>query len=289
MTTTTDEDVELAVRHVLDTEPPTDSVTDRVALQRYSGVAVVTLTHPQARNALNLASWIRLRSLFDRLAGDRSLRAVVLRGAGDKAFAAGADIKEFPDTRMSAGDAAHYNDNVAGALRALTAIPIPVIAAIRGLAVGGGCELSTACDVRIATTDAKFGIPVGKLGVILGLTEADSCTRLMGPANLKYLLFSGELIDAEEAVRWGLVQRLVRPDELSEATAKLVAQICRQSPTTMRASKVIVNMHGRALTAADTDMLTSLSIAAYEGNDRKEGVAAFTEGRPLRFDQRQVR
>ncbi|COX27533.1 enoyl-CoA hydratase [Mycobacterium tuberculosis] len=103
---------------------------------------------------------------------------------------------------MSAADAAEYNESLAVCLRALTTMPIPVIAAVRGLAVGGGCELATACDVCIATDDARFGIPLGKLGVTTGFTEADTVARLIGPAALKYLLFSGELIGIEEAARW---------------------------------------------------------------------------------------
>jgi enoyl-CoA hydratase len=277
--------LELGLSRLLAAQPPAEAIIDRVALQRHRDVAVVTLSHPQAQNALNLASWRRLKLLFDELAGERDLRAVVLRGAGDKAFAAGADIKEFPDTRMSAGDAAIYNESVAAALTALVAVPVPVIAAIRGLAVGGGCELSTACDVRIASDDARFGIPIGKLGVILGFTEADSVARLIGPAALKYLLFSAELIDVTDAARWGLVQKVVAPDDLADATARLVGQICRQSAVTMRASKAVANMHGRALTAADTDALIRFSVEAYEGADLREGVAAFSQGRPPRFDR----
>ncbi len=277
--------LELALSKLLVAPPPAEAVIDRVALQRHRDVAVVTLSHPQAQNALNLAGWRRLKLLFDELAGERDLRAVVLRGAGDKAFAAGADIKEFPDTRMSAGDAAVYNESVAAALTALVAVPVPVIAAIRGLAVGGGCELSTACDVRIASDDARFGIPIGKLGVILGFTEADLVARLIGPAALKYLLFSGELIDVSDAARWGLVQRVVGPDDLAGATARLVGQICRQSAVTMRASKAVANMHGRALTAADTDALIRFNVEAYEGADLREGVAAFSQGRAPRFDR----
>lgn len=277
----------LTLQQLLESDPPVDAVTDRVALQRQGSVAVVTLAHPQAHNALALASWQRLKTIFDALALDPSLRAVVIRGAGDKAFAAGADIKEFPQTRMTAAAATHYNEFIAQTLRAVAAVPVPVIASIRGLAVGGGCELSTACDVRIATEDARFGIPIGKLGVILGYTEADAAARLIGSAGLKYLLFSGELIDAGEAQRLGLVQKIVPTNELAITTAKLVAQICGQSAVTMRASKLVSNMHGRTLTAADTDLLSRLSIEAYEGEDLKEGVAAFTEGRRPVFNKQE--
>ncbi|WCR91568.1 enoyl-CoA hydratase-related protein [Mycobacterium tuberculosis variant bovis] len=265
-------------------QPPAEGVVDRVALQRHRNVALITLSHPQAQNALNLASWRRLKRLLDDLAGESGLRAVVLRGAGDKAFAAGADIKEFPNTRMSAADAAEYNESLAVCLRALTTMPIPVIAAVRGLAVGGGCELATACDACIATDDARFGIPLGKLGVTTGFTEADTVARLIGPAALKYLLFSGELIGIEEAARWGLVQKVVAPQDLAAATAKLVGQVCRQSAVTMRAAKVVANMHGRALTGADTDALIRFGVEAYEGADLREGVAAFSQGRPPKFD-----
>lgn len=284
---TTVPDLESALRQLLDTDPPAADVIDRVALQQRGNVAVVTLSHPQAHNALALASWQRLKAIFDALAGDSNLRAVVIRGAGSKAFAAGADIKEFPRTRMTAADATHYNEFVAQTLRAVAAIPVPVIASIRGLAVGGGCELSTACDVRIASADARFGIPIGKLGVILGYTEASAAARLIGSAGLKYLLFSGELIYAEDAQRLGLVQKIVPTSELAAATARFVAQIYQQSAVTMRASKVVADMHGRALTAADTELLSRLSIEAYEGEDLKEGVAAFEQGRRPVFDQQE--
>lgn len=127
-------DIEAEMCQLMREQPPAEGVVDRVALQRHRNVALITLSHPQAQNALNLASWRRLKRLLDDLAGESGLRAVVLRGAGDKAFAAGADIKEFPNTRMSAADAAEYNESLAVCLRALTTMPIPVIAAVRGLA-----------------------------------------------------------------------------------------------------------------------------------------------------------
>jgi enoyl-CoA hydratase len=267
------------ILRLLEIEPPAHEIVDRVAVQRHRDVAVVTLSHPAAHNALTLASWRRLRAVFDVLASDASLRAVVLRGAGNRAFAAGADIKEFPYVRMTAAQAAHYDESISAALHAIAAVPVPVVAAVRGMAVGGGCELSAACDVRIAADDARFGIPIGKLGVILGYAEAQVAARLIGPAGLKYLLFSAELIPASEALRLGLVQKVVAASDLANETAKLVMQICRQSRTTMLASKVVADMTGRALTAADTNLLARLTVEAYEGDDLKEGVAAFNQRR----------
>lgn len=272
-----------SLRNLLEKDPPADSVSDRVALHEFDQAAVVTLSRPEAQNALNLATWRRLKEIFQELASWPSLRAVVVRGAGPKAFAAGADIKEFPETRMTAADATDYNESISAALRAIQALPVPVIAAIQGLAVGGGCELATACDVRIATADSRFGIPIGKLGVILGYTESAAAARLIGPAALKYLLFTGKLISAEEAGKWGLVQEVVPADALAPAAADLVDRICRNSATTMRAAKAVADMHGRALTAADTELLTRLSVEAHEGADLKEGVAAFAERRAPEF------
>lgn len=271
---------------LLDADPAADLVIDRVAVQRVDEVAVVTLAKPEARNSLALASWRRLEAVFHELGEQSALRAVVVRGAGPGAFAAGADIKEFPATRMTAAAATDYNESIARALRAVAAVPVPVVAAVHGLAVGGGCELSAACDVRIATADARFGIPIGKLGVILGHTETNAVARLIGPAALKYLLFSGDLIPAAEAHRIGLVQRVVEPGELSDAVTGLVSRIRGQSAVTMRASKLVANMYGRPINESDTELLSRLTVEAYEGPDLWEGVAAFTERRVPVFDRK---
>ncbi|MBN9743432.1 enoyl-CoA hydratase [Amycolatopsis sp. A1MSW2902] len=271
---------------VLRNDPPEALVVDRVARQTVNDVAVVTLAKPEAYNALSLASWRRLLTVFTELARCADLRAVVLRGAGPKAFAAGADIKEFPRERMTAAAATNYNDAIARALRAVAELPVPVIAAVHGLAVGGGCELITACDVRIASTAARFGIPIGKLGVTLGYTETVSVARLIGPAELKHLLFSGELITAGEAHRIGLVQRLAEPDALVDAVTGLVDQIREQSALTVKAAKVVTGMVGRPLTDADADTLARLTVEAYEGSDLEEGVSAFSERRTPVFGQK---
>lgn len=272
---------------VLAVDPPEDLVLDRVAVQYVDDVVVVTLAKPKAFNALSLAAWRRLLAVFTELAEHTDARVVVVRGAGPDAFAAGADIKEFPETRMTAAAATDYNETIAGTLRAVASVPIPVLAALHGLAVGGGCELITACDVRIASTAARFGIPIGRLGVTLGYTETLSVARLIGPAELKYLLFSGDLVDAATAHRIGLVQRLVGPEALVEAVTDLVGRIRSQSATTMRAAKVVTNMVGRPLTDADADLLARFTVEAYEGADLAEGVAAFVERRAPRFGRKE--
>ena len=210
---------------VLRGDPEPGSVTDHVALERVGSVAVVTLARPEQYNALSLASWRRLGDIFTDLGAEGDLRAVVVRGAGDRAFGAGADIKEFPQVRLSPEDALVYNESIAAALTAVASLAVPVVAMVQGLAVGGGCELAAACDVRLASQQARFGIPIGRLGVTLGYTEADALVRLIGPAALKYLLFSGRLVDADEALRMGLVQRVVATEDLVDETVELLGAV----------------------------------------------------------------
>jgi len=268
---------------LLGRDPESGQVVDYVGFQQVDDVVVVTLCRPDQLNALSLASWRRLAEVFEVLTGDNQLRAVVVRGAGDRAFGAGADIREFPQTRLGAARALHYNESIARALDAVAALPVPVVAMISGVAVGGGCELAAACDIRLAADGSRFGIPIGRLGVTLGYTEASAVARLIGPAMLKYLVFGGRIIDAAEALRCGLVQRVVPSKQLVAETVALVDAVRASSEVTIRAAKLVADMCGRPLTAQDTEALTRVAVEAYDGADLREGVAAFTEGRAPKF------
>lgn len=255
-------------------------------LRTADDVLVVALNRPERLNALDLGAWQALGALF---AGEaRDATAVVVRGAGT-AFSAGADIDEFPARRMTARDALAYNRAIAAALEAVIACPAPVVAMIGGAAVGGGCELAAACDVRVASEAARFGIPIGRLGVTLGPVEARAIARLIGPARLKELVFSGRLVDAGEAREIGLVERVVAADRLVAETVALIDAIRGSAPTTIRATKRVAELAGRSLTPADADLLAELLFSVYEGEELREGVAAFGERREPRFDARQVR
>jgi enoyl-CoA hydratase len=269
---------------LLHADPAPGTVADHVACERSGAAAVVTLARPEAHNALGLAAWRRLATVFGDLARDEGLGAVVVRGAGGRAFGAGADIAEFPAVRMSAAAALDYNESIAAALRAVSAVPAPVIAMVRGLAVGGGCELAAACDVRIASADSRFGVPIGRLGVTLGYMEASALARLIGPAGLKYLVFSGRLVPADEALRLGLVQRVA--DDVVAETVALVDAVLAGSAVTMRATKAVADMCGRPITPSDAERLTRFAVEAYDGDDLKEGVAAFVSGRAPTFPGR---
>jgi len=264
-----------------DAEP--EGAADGVILEVRETIALVTLNRPEVHNALNLAMWRRLRSVFQRLSTTSGLRAVIIRGAGGRAFSAGADITEFRSARVGSQAAGVYNTTIASALQAIHILPLPVIAMIEGLAVGGGCEIATACDLRIAGHTARFAIPIMRLGVILGLVEAEALVRLIGPAHAKDLLFTGRLIGADEALRIGLVNRVVPDHELDQASWNLAKQICQGAPLAAAAHKLALNGLVHGFGAAEAARLRQLTTEIYDGSDLLEGIAAFEERRDPLF------
>lgn len=278
--------IELAA--VLDGQTPAEHVSGMIGLEVADlgpgrSAAVVTLCRPAQHNALNLSGWTRLGELFASLADDSSLRAVVIRGTGARAFSAGADIGEFPANRLTPEDADTYNAAIGTALQAIQALPVPVIAMVDGLAVGGGCELAAACDIRVATSRSRFGIPIGRLGVILGLTETRAVVGSLGRANLMYLVASGKLLDASQAAAAGFLQQVVQPEDLHEEVCSLVANIAASSEVTIRATKITAALAADASVSEDHPTLRSFHDQAYGGPDLKEGVAAFLVGRAPQF------
>lgn len=260
----------------------TDNRAPNILCSAENGVAVVAIANVSSRNALSLKMWEELESAFRNLAADAAVRVIVLRGAGTEAFAAGADISEFPELRFTASQAAAYNAQLSRTLRQVAEIEIPTIAMLQGFTVGGGCELAAACDLRIAADNLSIGIPVGRLGVILGLTESRLLVRHIGVNGLKRLLFSGELLDAEQAAGMGLVDEVVPAAELTARVSSLAAAVRASSATVMTAAKVITDLAG-TLNDAAAERVQELSLLAYDGADLREGVAAFLEKRRPSF------
>jgi enoyl-CoA hydratase len=227
--------------------------------------------------------WLRIGQVFAQLATERTIRVILVRGAGGRAFSAGADISEFRDERLGAAAAARYNTRIGDALRAVRRTPQPVVAMIVGLAVGGGCELATACDLRIASEDARFGIPVARLGVTLGIEEITGLVGLVGPGRAKDLLFTGRLIDAAEAHRIGLVDYIVPRHDLEDTSWQLAETVARAAPTAAMANKLAVGMVTYGPDDEDADRLRSLTDSVYEGRDLAEGVDAFLAKRDPTF------
>jgi enoyl-CoA hydratase len=262
-----------------------EGAADGVRVELRDAIAEVVLERPHVHNALSLDMWKRLRSVFQALSGMPELRVVIVKGAGDRAFSAGADISEFRRVRL--GPAAHsYNDAIAGALEAIRDTPVPVIAMIGGLAVGGGCEIATVCDLRIASQRAKFGIPIMRLGVTLGKVEAAALVGLVGPGHAKDLLLTGRMIDADEALRIGLVNRVVPPADLERVTWETARHVGSGAPLPAKVNKLTINGLVYGLSPNEETRLQQLADDVYDGSDLKEGIAAFEERRDPMFTGR---
>ena len=248
-------------------------------------VATLQLSNPDKLNAIDSAMWIALRAALDRVAADASLRCLILRGAGDKAFAAGGDIEEFLTVRATVDDALHYHDDlVATALDAIRACPIPTVAAIQGACVGGGLEIAGCCDLRIAGESARFGAPINRLGFSMYPGEMAGLLDLVGPATLLEILLEGRILSAREALQKGLLTRVVDDEKIIDEALECAARIAAGAPLVARWHKQWVRrlMQGGALTVAEKrDAFAFLDTADYG-----EGLEAFFAKRKPRFTGR---
>lgn len=265
-----------------DSVPQETETRAGIAVRREDPIVEVILSRPQVKNALDLSGWQRLAAVFGELAAVDDGIVIILRGAAGN-LSVGSDISQFPKHRTGMALADHYNAAIDAALTAVGEVPHPVIAMIAGLAVGGGCELACAADLRVAAADAHFGVPIARLGVSIGAVEARTLLRVLTPARLKDLLLSGRMIDAEEAYRIGLVDRIVPAAELGSATRELAMAVANGAPLAARANKLTVNAVADGTVELMSSRIRELTIAIYEGSDLQEGIRAFVEKRPAQF------
>jgi enoyl-CoA hydratase len=254
---------------------------ENLLMQDSDGVRWITINRPAKLNALNLSVIAELALAVADGAADASVRAVVLTGAGEKAFVAGADIAEF--TGLSADAARELSRRGQRLFDSIAALPKPVIAAVNGFALGGGCELAMACHLRVASTGARFGQPEVKLGLIPGYGGTQRLARLIGKGRALELLLTGGTVDAATAHAWGLVNRVVEPAELHPAVQKLAQEILAVGPLAV----------ARCLEAVEAGLELPLEQAqlheaalfglCFATQDAREGTAAFLEKRPPRF------
>ena len=199
---------------------------DTILLERDGPIATVVLNRPEKLNALTLNMWQRLGEVVAELSSDDDLRCIVLRGAGDKAFAPGNDISEFETDRHDPSSAKAYGAKMHPALTSLRDCPIPTVALIKGICVGGGLEIAALCDIRICGESSRFGAPINRLGLVMGYPEMEAVTRLVGSAVALEILLEGRVFDAAEAMQKGLVSRIVPDDRVEDeayATARRIA------------------------------------------------------------------
>ena len=255
-----------------------------VLVERDGGIATLTLSSPGRMNALDKAMWAGLGAAMHELGSDQSLRCVVLRGAGDKAFAAGADIAEFHRERANSRQAKAYSEGGIGWMRAVTECPHPTVALIQGPCVGGGLLLACQCDLRICNESARFGVPVKNLGLTESYDELQGMMRLIGPAASLEILLEGRIWGAQEAYEKGLVARVVPDAEVVEAAYATARRIAEGAPLVARWHKKFIRrlLDPRPLSAEER----AEGYACFDTEDFRTGVAAFLAKKKPEFSGR---
>jgi len=257
---------------------------ETLRLEEQGGIATLTLDRPKALNALNSQALGELKETLQALAGRDDVRALIVTGAGEKAFVAGADISEL--AQLSALEATRFADLGHAVMAQLEALPFPVIAAVNGFALGGGCELALACDFIYASEKAKFGLPEVSLGLIPGFGGTQRLTRLVGRARAKELIFTGDLIDAAKAKEVGLALEVLAPDQLLAHCRKVAEKVATRGPLAVRQAKRAVEFGADADLRTGNELERQAFAALFGSADQREGTKAFMEKRAPAFTGR---
>jgi len=244
-------------------------------------IGILTINRPDKMNALSTELTTELKQALDEIEEDRDLRVLVITGAGDKAFVAGADINELVDRDARIGRrVSRFRQELFSRVENL---PVPVIAAVNGFALGGGLELALACNIRIASEKAKFGAPEVKLGIIPGDGGTQRLPRLVGLGRAMEMVVTGDFVGAEEAYRIGLANKVVPDEELMETTMALAKKIASRPPLAVKYAKEAVNRSQEGDAASGYALESYLHALSCTTEDKKEGVAAFLEKRKGEF------
>ena len=243
-------------------------------LQTIDGpIATVVLNNPDKMNALTLEAWAELGRVMGELAENASLRCVVIRGAGDKAFCSGADITEFPDVRANAKQARDYGGIVSVMLENISGCLHPTVAAIQGVCTGGGLEVACACDIRVANASSRFGVPINRLGHAFAYAEMETVLAAAGRQLILELILEGRILESEEALRRGLINRVVADADFEDEIKATTGRIAEGAPLTNRATKKFLNrlLDPTPLTREELDEGYDLC----DTEDYAEGLRAF--------------
>lgn len=252
-----------------------------ILLEMELNIVIITINRPKTLNALNTELLQELEDAVKNLEVDSGVRVLILTGAGDKAFVAGADIAYMQN--MTASEGKEFGLLGQRVFKMIEDFPKPTIAAVNGFALGGGCELAMACDIRVASENAKFGQPEVGLGIIPGFGGTQRLPRLVGRGKGKELIYTGEIIDAQKALQIGLVNHVVKQDELLPFTKKLAIRITGQAPLALRYAKEAINNGMEMDLERGLPLEANLLGICFSTSDQKEGMKAFLEKRKPLF------
>jgi enoyl-CoA hydratase/carnithine racemase len=257
--------------------------TKKMLARVENGIGWLTFNNPDHHNAVSLEMWQALGDIMQAFEADDAVRAVVLTGAGKKAFVAGADISEFEEQRSSSEQRQSYGAVSGRGFTALSRCSKPVVAMIRGYCIGGGLLIALAADIRFATPSSKFGVPAARLGLGYDYSGVAALARLVGPARTADILYTGRHLDADEALRCGLIEFSVADATLEHSVTEYVESITKNAPLTIRAIKASLQAYSRYSQRSDLAAVDEMIKRCYDSEDYREGRRAFMEKRKPEF------
>ena len=261
--------------------------TEKLLLQKDGPIGWIIFNQPEKRNAVSQEMWQAMPEYVADLAADPAIRVVILRGAGEAAFVAGADISQFKDRRRNAADEEEYRRISGAGSESLARLGKPLVAMIQGFCIGGGVSIAITCDMRIAADDARFGIPAARLGLGYHYHGMEKLMSLIGPAYTKELFFTARTdFSAQDALRMGLVNQVVPKADLERFTRDYATTMSRNAPLTLRSAKASVEQLLRPEDGRDYALLDKLIKDCFDSQDYQEGVKAFSEKRRPQFQGR---